>query len=110
MRSWRTRICALLVALAMMPGAFEALENAVHLVTEGHFAHAESHGDRHTPAGPEHGCTPMFHSCACHSGLACLIAPPPPKASLEAQDFFRPRGRGTPRTGFALSLDRPPQA
>jgi len=51
--------------LALVPGVGELLENTMHLVLEGHMAHAAPDGDSHTPWGDEHGCTGAMHFCSC---------------------------------------------
>ncbi|MEM7351145.1 MAG: hypothetical protein AAF657_10090 [Acidobacteriota bacterium] len=109
MSSWPTKICALVLALALVPGAVEILENAAHLVTEGHLAHAEAAGDQHDPAGPEHGCTPVFHFCGCHASLAFLSAPPPPQVALHAAGSTSRPQADLQLAGFWPAIDRPPQ-
>jgi len=49
------------------------MENAVHLVGEGHFAHAAQHEDDHAPEGDEHGCNSVFHACACHAPVSFVV-------------------------------------
>ncbi len=109
MSPWRSKICALVLALAMMPGSVELLENASHLLAEGHLAHVAADGDRHDPAGPEHGCTPIFHSCGCHAGLACVATPIPVMTDLHTAGFSRRPALERQPTGFWPSIDRPPQ-
>jgi len=41
------------------------MENGLHLVLEGHTAHAAPDGDSHSPSGVEHGCTGVMHICSC---------------------------------------------
>lgn len=110
MRLNRSRICALFLAFAMVPGAAEMVESAVHLVTEGHVAHAAPDGDDHEHAGPEHGCTPVFHLCGCHVNLSFLspkIAPAVPLRTSLAVEASRP---ALPPSGFWPSIDHPPRA
>ena len=109
MTAWRSKICAFILALAMTPGAVEILENAAHLVTEGHLAHVAPDGDRHEPAGPEHGCTPVFHHCGCHASLAFVGTQPSPAGNLHAVGFSSPPAADPQLTGFWPSIDRPPQ-
>jgi hypothetical protein len=110
MRAWRLRICALVLALATLPGAVESLENLCHLVARGHSAHAlAAHGDRHE-AGPEHGCTPTFHFCGCHASLVILGSQILPPIHLRAAGS---PGRLDPdpgSKGFWPAIDRPPRA
>ncbi len=109
MTARRSKICALVLALAMMPGAVELMENAAHLATEGHLAHAAADGDRHEPADPEHGCTSTFHLCGCHAGLAFLVAPRPPAIDLREAGFSSFPASSLPPTGFWSTIDRPPR-
>ena len=66
-------IAALLI-WTLVPGLGEFLENAVHIVQEGHSAHAAPDGDHHDPPGPEHGCTGTLHLCSCCVSLSFLTA------------------------------------
>lgn len=109
MRTWHSKICAFVLALALTPGAVEILENAAHLATEGHLAHVAPDGDRHRPTGPEHGCTPVFHFCGCHASLAFLGTQPPPATSLRIVGLSGQLAPDTPLTAFWPSVDRPPQ-
>lgn len=118
MDTWPTRFIALALALALFPGAFEALENAIHLVTKGHPAHlvaalafsSASAEDHEEPEGDEHGCTPVFHLCSCHSSLTSLCPSRRPPVQLADTIFrFEQRPR-PPLAGFSPPLDRPPQA
>ncbi len=43
------------------PGAFEAIEDLLHVAYDGHTAHDAGH-DAHER---EHGCTGTFHVCSC---------------------------------------------
>ncbi len=98
-----------MLALAMTPGSAEIMENAAHLLAEGHLAHVAADGDQHEPAGPEHGCTPVFHFCGCHASLAFLATPAPPTADLRAAGFSGRLTADSRSTGFRTSIDRPPQ-
>lgn len=109
MNLWCSKICALILALAMMPGAFEILENTAHLVREGHLAHVAATGDHHEPAGPEHGCTPTFHLCGCHASLAFLGPQALHLADLRAAGLTSLPAPDPLLTSFWPALDRPPQ-
>ena len=67
----------ILLLWALAPGAGEVVENALHFFQEGHFTHASPDGDRHAPAGPEHGCTSSLHLCSCCISFAFLPAQGP---------------------------------
>jgi hypothetical protein len=54
-----------LLLAAVLPGLGEVVENAMHLVLEGHLAHAAPVGDEHGPPSPEHGCSGTLHLCQC---------------------------------------------
>lgn len=109
MKIARSRVCALFLALTMVPGAAEIVESAVHLLTEGHLAHATPDGDDHEPAGPEHGCTPIFHFCGCHASLSfispqvAILATFPSSLAVEASKPL------APPLGLWSSIDRPPR-
>ena len=65
--------CLTLILLwTLVPGVGEFTENFVHLVVQGHTAHAEPDGDTHVPDGPEHGCSGTLHLCSCCLSLSCL--------------------------------------
>jgi len=71
------------LCLSLLPGWAEALENLEHLVHDGHLAHAvvheahegHEHEDRvaHQALEAEHGCTPMSHTCGCHTSLPAIL-------------------------------------
>jgi hypothetical protein len=69
LRSW---ILALLMTLSLLP-TLEVVEAVVHWVEHGDLAHGggEEHGS--ALGADEHGCTGIFHLCACHT--ASVIAP-----------------------------------
>lgn len=68
-------LVALLVLLGLTPGGFELVENLEHIAHDGHFAHADDHVEEadHGDAGDEHGCTPMMHTCGCHTSANALL-------------------------------------
>jgi hypothetical protein len=110
MRVRCSKICALTLALAMVPGAAEIVESAVHIMTEGHLAHAAPEGDHHEPAGPEHGCTPTFHLCGCHTSLSFLRPQVAPRVTLHASLNREASKSVAPPSGFLPSIDHPPRA
>jgi hypothetical protein len=66
MRALATRLSVVCLVWAMTPGLTEAVENAWHLASSGHTAHAPEAGEDHAPVGDEHGCSGTFHLCSCH--------------------------------------------
>jgi hypothetical protein len=62
--------------VAMCPAASELLEVGIHVVRHGDYVHAE--GDAHGDASPneEHGCSELFHRCACHVQVTPLLQQP----------------------------------
>lgn len=109
MRRWRLKICALAILLVLTPGAVEIVENGTHLLTEGHLAHSAADGDRHEPAGPEHGCTPTFHLCGCHASLALVVGLASPAVALRAAGFVSRLAPDSLLTGFRPAIERPPR-
>lgn len=75
-------VVAILVTWQMVPGSHEILENAVHLIREGHLAHALPDA-AHQENGPEHGCSGSAHFCECHSSASFLVA------AVNCDDFVR---------------------
>lgn len=71
-----TRLAAvaliLLAVWGLVPTVGELVENAAHLLLEGHSAHNAPDGHHHEPAGPEHGCGGAVHLCSCCVSLSCL--------------------------------------
>ncbi|MGC3998261.1 MAG: hypothetical protein QM767_12570 [Anaeromyxobacter sp.] len=60
-------VLALINGLA--PDLAEAVEAVVHVAVEGHLPHTA--GDPCDDGqGPEHGCGPVWHHCACCTNLA----------------------------------------
>lgn len=77
------QLLVFLLCISLMPGWVEVLENLEHLVHDGHLAHADDHaahdGHDHEEAAAhealeaEHGCTPLRHSCGCHSSAPAIL-------------------------------------
>ncbi len=106
-----TRLVALLIAFVLMPGAAEVVENAAHIVSDGHTAHAVDDAD-HAPRGEEHGCSGTLHVCSCHASpsfilgnVAFALGPPRVLSSALATE-----AEGHPSAGHSLGVDRPPSA
>lgn len=106
----RSKICSLFLVLALMPGTFEIMENIVHFVTEGHLAHLTADADHHDPSGSEHGCTPIFHACGCHTSLSFLGEQTLPSVILSRTGFAGRFVSDFRAAGFRLAIERPPQA
>jgi hypothetical protein len=91
MRRFTIGCLVFLMLWALAPGMSEAVENVLHLIVEGHTAHAEADGDSHDPLGPEHGCTGVTHLCSCCISQTFLTN----QAVLQVpgQTFYRLAGR-----------------
>ena len=68
----------LLLCLSLLPGWSELIENAEHLAHDGHLAHVVSHDEAeaeatHDALQAEHGCTPVSHTCPCHSSIPVVL-------------------------------------
>lgn len=73
-------LAVLVLAWGLTPGLGEVTENAWHLATAGHSAHAAGQGADHAPEGDEHGCSGTFHVCSCHHNVySDLAANPRPR-------------------------------
>jgi hypothetical protein len=105
------QLLALLLAFMLTPGSGELVENAVHLVADGHLAHAIDDAE-HAPQGDEHGCTGVMHTCACHCCPSVALSDPPlaPESSVLELGIARFDVRGGPAVGHGLRLERPPAA
>lgn len=104
--SVRRAVLALLLVFAIFPSSAEIVELAAHMVGHGDDGHA---GDEHDGAAgeDEHGCSGMFHLCACHMTNASteqyalswsVVADPPTKTALMA-----------PSTRAGRLVEPPPQ-
>lgn len=122
-----------LVVLGLCPGGYGFVEDAVHLVQEGHLIDAHAHrgghvGDdvrgnahnehddldgSHEAPGDEHGCSGAFHTCGCHAGAVFVVdvtGPPAlrlPLLSMREGRFPRVDGDAS---ADVLGFDRPPRA
>lgn len=106
------RACvAVLTVCFMLPGAGELAENVIHLVKNGHTAHALD-DENHARQGTEHGCSGTAHVCSCCQSPAFLSAKVLTTISsntvaswtraLEVDDL--------PADGYLTSVFRPPIA
>lgn len=76
---------AVALAVIISPLTGEVAENVIHLLREGHAAHADDADvdHDHAPTNDEHGCSGPFHVCACHQNGAfesvegAQLGPPP---------------------------------
>ncbi len=80
MRLVLRQLVLLCLALSLLPGWAELLENLEHLAHDGHLAHSVALDDhsvedeaRHQAIEAEHGCTPVSHNCVCHTSVPILI-------------------------------------
>lgn len=110
MKRFATSCLLLLLLWALAPGVGEAVENAVHLVLEGHTAHAEPDGDRHTPSGPEHGCTGVMHSCSCCVSQSFLPNQYATLVPTQSWQRLADHDRVQLPTASGGGIDRPPRA
>jgi hypothetical protein len=63
---WFGRFLLVLISVwLLVPGAFELVEESVHLAMHGDLAHDPLAGKGHTPFGQEDGCGGGFHLCSC---------------------------------------------
>lgn len=104
------RLLILCLALSVIPGLAEAVENVGHVLVSGHGAHALDQGESHAPDGDEHGCSGTLHLCSCHNSVPSDLTHPGdgkvtrlPRAAVAAQASRLPSPPDLPR------LDRPPQ-
>jgi hypothetical protein len=109
-RPWRlaTRLLALWLAAISVPGAQELIEDAVHVLADGHTAHDPEHAGEQ----PGHCCSGLFHSCACHTNsvatAASLLARLPPQRF--ARSHVSREGPTLECSGFGSDPFRPPIA
>ena len=75
-RLLKHRLLVALLAVSILPGWTELLENIEHLLHDGHLAHSAQHDeaaeDEHADTD-EHGCTPMQHHCPCHVSIQAVL-------------------------------------
>ena len=95
---------------AVLPGAWQLTEQALHLVTEGHTAHAIDDGE-HEPDGAEHGCSGSFHMCSCHHSPSFLAVSPAAIATPDPAGAEAPlEPGGDAPEAYRPGLLRPPIA
>jgi len=99
-----------LLLWALVPGAGELLENAVHLAESGHLAHAAPDGDHHDGSGPEHGCSGTVHLCSCCASLSFLPARVTAQVPDEGSSQFTVHTPADVFTTCVGDIDRPPRA
>ncbi len=69
--SVRSRLLALMLVFAILPVTGEVVELVVHWAQHGDVSHAADDAHGSDPLGTdEHGCSGLFHLCACHSAQA----------------------------------------
>ncbi len=100
----------ILLLSALVPGVGEILENAVHLATEGHFAHAAADGDHHESPGPEHGCNGTMHLCSCCVSPSFAPTQGLPQIPSLGSHGFVPVAATYPTMNSSGSVYHPPRA
>jgi len=105
------RALAFVLAFLLTPGSSEVVESTVHLVANGHLAHAVD-DEEHAPHGDEHGCTGVMHSCACHAGAAVALFDPgvPCIGSAQRRLSSTTTAGHRPALGHSVRVERPPTA
>ncbi len=109
---WVFKVFTLFLVFVLTPGATEIVENAAHLLANGHGAHAFDDAE-HSPAGDEHGCSSTFHTCSCHNSTSFVVrdtefSVPPPDPLEEP---YASSGRDKRLVaGFQRGIFRPPVA
>jgi hypothetical protein len=63
------RVLAAGLLLIAVPGVQEVIEDAIHLIADGHTAHDAGHEDEQ----PGHCCSGLFHVCACHANAVAAL-------------------------------------
>ncbi|MEQ8280812.1 MAG: hypothetical protein RMA76_28840 [Deltaproteobacteria bacterium] len=94
-----------LLLLGMTP-SIEVAENAVHLVLEGHTAHAVD--DEHHDTTGEHGCTGIFHACVCHASPLFVASEAGIVEPQTRPDAVPGHAGATQADGHGRALLRPP--
>lgn len=64
----RKTFLTLLLVWSFMPGGAELVEQTVHFVSTGHFAHTIPGDPDEPPRGAEHDCQGLLHFCHCSHG------------------------------------------
>ncbi len=102
------QILVIALMLSLFPGVVELLENAEHLLHDGHLPHSSQHELARSSEAPhrdledEHGCTPLAHHCSCHSSAPVVIGHARPRIAA--------RPALTPRLVFGAPLAPPSRA
>jgi len=106
-------VIAVLMALTVSGAAHaahEAVEDLVHVATEGHSAHGNDHPEGRRASGTEHDCAGFVHHCQC-----CTTAVAACTTTALSVDPAPVRELGAPTTdavdaaGVHDRIDRPPQ-
>jgi hypothetical protein len=104
-------VLVLALAWLLCPGLAEVAENAWHLATTGHHAHALEAGADHAPDGDEHGCSGTFHVCTCcHSAPAQAASPQAARPGAILHEGPAVFASATPLPPDLPGVDRPPRA
>lgn len=103
------RALAITLALLLTPASGILVENAVHLLAEGHLAHAVDDA-AHAPDSPEHGCTSVVHVCPCHTSPSFTTNDGTASSTVVAVEDTdaAPLRDGDPTIGHRTPVFRPP--
>jgi hypothetical protein len=103
--------CLLIVLVALLPGMGELVENTMHVVVQGHLAHADADGDSHETPDPEHGCAGPFHACACCNTVLATVGSALPALGIPRPTQRLAFGRTQPPVDlFSPPIEHPPRA
>lgn len=107
MRRLRPFVAVCLVYL-MTPMAAEITENLLHLVANGHTAHAVA-DEEHQPDDPEHCCSGPTHVCGCCHSTSFVAPIGEELAPAPASVAGLPCGPDVARAdGYLAGVFRPP--
>jgi len=108
--NWVRRIAAVLALFVVLPGAGEALENVVHVVAQGHTAHAGGTSDGHQPPGREHGCSGAFHLCHCCPSASAVLSLVGNLQQVQTARIAAPSPFAEPVSFTLSTIERPPRS
>ena len=98
-------LVALVLVVALWPGAGELIEQTVHVVQYGDLPHDDDHGA--TPLGQdEHGCSGTLHLCQCHQPAPVITAGA--AVAIARLDAKRPTVALEPVVRVGVGMTAPP--